>query len=379
MTEAMQADKLFPAHPEPRFDDLVQILEGRQLPSRARPVELLIDDEIMQAVTERYLKRAWVSRGSQPRWLPLPKERQEAYFRQVVDVYYRLGYDYVPVSRIWRNHPPLRRRRVTDTAELSRGEREWVDEHRGLITSWAEFEAFPWEKIQPDHTPYEIMARHLPEGMKITVMATTFQHVVDSLLGYETFFFMMHDDADLVALIFERWGQKVYEYYEQVIDAHEVGAIFHADDMGFRTSTMISPADLRRLLLPWLKKYAELAHAHGKPFWLHCCGNVYRSGVIDELIDDVRIDAFHSFQDLILPVTEFVERYGSRVAALGGVDMDKLVRMDETSLRTYIREMLDRCMPAGRFMPGSGNTIANYVPLANYAVLLEECRNWQPG
>jgi uroporphyrinogen decarboxylase len=35
-------------------------------------------------------------------------------------------------------------------------------------------------------------------------------------------------------------------------------------------------------------------------------------------------------------------------------------------------------MPGGRFALGSGNTIANYIPLENYCVMLEESRAWEP-
>ena len=97
---------------------------------------------------------------------------------------------------------------------------------------------------------------------------------------------------------------------------------------------------------------------------------------MEDLIEDIQIDAFHSFQDVILPVADFKARYGDRVATLGGIDMDKLASLDEESLRTYIRDVLEQCMPEGRFALGSGNTIANFIPLANYFILLEEGRRW---
>jgi len=199
---------------------------------------------------------------------------------------------------------------------------------------------------------------------------------MENLLGYEGLFYLLHDEPELVAEVFARWGQKVYGYYESVVGLEKVGAIFHADDLGFKTATLISPEALRRHVLPWLKKYAALAHDHGKLFLYHCCGNVYNEGVIRDLIEEVRIDAFHSFQDEILPIADFKARYGDRVAALGGVDMDNLARMDEPSLRRYVREILQRCMPGGRFALGSGNTVANYIPLRNYFILLEESRRW---
>jgi len=362
-------------HPAPDFAELERVLKGEQEPRRVHLVELMLDREILQAIFERYVGKLWIpwNRG---------EEAVEPYFEQLITLYYRLGYDYVPTdcyTECWVHHPSLRLGRTEDTAELSRGERQWVESGGGLISSWEDFERFPWDEMRPDISPSEFVARNLPEGMKMTVSASFFEHNMEILLGYEGLFYKLYDDPELVAQVFARWGQKVYDYYESVIGMEEVGAIFHADDLGFKTSTMLSPDTLRQLVLPWFKKYAALAHEHGKMYWYHCCGNVYTPGVIEDLIEDVQIDAFHSFQDVILPVAEFKARYGHRVATLGGVDVDKLARLDEASLREYIRGILERCMPGGRFAFGSGNSIANYIPLQNYFIMLEESRRWQPS
>jgi uroporphyrinogen decarboxylase len=366
-------------NPAPDFAGLEGVLRGAQVPRRVHLVELLIDDQVLRSIVEKHMGQTWVPWGGAQRWLPPPPDQAESYFRQLVNLYYRLGYDCVPISRLWLNHPLPRRRRTEDTAALSKGDRAWVNERRGLISSWGDFRAFPWDEIEGDGSPCEWVAKSLPPGMKVTVMANLFEHVLENLLGYEGLFYLRHDEPDLVSEVFARWGQKVYDYYASVVGLPQVGAIFHGDDLGFKTSTLLSRADLRRLVFPWLKKYAALAHEHGKMFWHHCCGNIYKGGVINDLIDDVRIDALHSFQDVILPVTEFKSHYGRRVAALGGVDMDKLARLDELSLRAYIRSILDTCVAGGRFAFGSGNSIANYVPLQNYAILLEESRCWQPA
>ncbi len=97
---------------------------------------------------------------------------------------------------------------------------------------------------------------------------------------------------------------------------------------------------------------------------------------MDYLIEDVGIYAFHSFQDVIIPVAEFRRRCGHRIATLGGVDMDKLVCLDEGNLRKYVRDILDDCMPRGRYALGSGNSIANFIPIENYLVMLEEEAKW---
>jgi len=210
--------------------------------------------------------------------------------------------------------------------------------------------------------------------MKLVVGTTVFEMILERFLGYEDLFLLSVDNPPLVEAVFERWGQKVYDFYKEAVQYPEVGAIFHADDLGFKTATLMSPDFLRKNVFPWLKKYAALAHEQGKTFWYHCCGNVL--GVMDDLIQDVGIDAFHSFQDVIIPISDFLSRYGSEIAALGGVDMDNLGRMEEDKLRRYVRRILDDCMP-GRFALGSGNTVANYIPVRNYLAMLDEARRWR--
>lgn len=359
------------AEPAPDFAELERVLKGEQEPRRVHLVELLIDEEVLQAIAERYLGKAWI---------PSTAESRELYFQQYVELYYRLGYDFVPIPQwppFWINHPSPRKRLGEDTAQLSRGVREWVEESGGIISSSQEFEQFPWEEVKPDLSGYELAARNLPEGMKIVVSTNFFEHVFHGLFGIESLAYMMHDDPQLVAQVCDRWGQKVYDFYEAVIGREEVAAIFHPDDMGFKTSTLISPDALRQYVFPWHKRYVALAHEHGKMFWLHSCGNLYKSQVIEDILEDVGADAFHSFQDVILPAVDFKARYGDRVATLGGADVDKMARLGEADLRGYIRGILQGCMPGGRFALGTGNSVANYIPLRNYFIMLEEARRWQ--
>ncbi len=135
-----------------------------------------------------------------------------------------------------------------------------------LIQSWQDFEKFPWDRIYAAPETLEMAARFMPEGMKVTVSASLFENVFEAILGYKGLFSFMRKDPLLVEAVFNRCGQTVYEYYQSALETDVVGAIFHADDLGFRTGTIISPADLHRLLFPWLVKYASLAHDHGKPF-----------------------------------------------------------------------------------------------------------------
>ncbi len=74
---------------------------------------------------------------------------------------------------------------------------------------------------------------------------------------------------------------------------------------------------------------------------------------VELLIDDIKIEAIHSFEDLSYTVTKYKKLWGDEVGIIGGIDMDKLVRLNEAELRKYIREVLDVCINTGRYVFGS--------------------------
>lgn len=90
------------------------------------------------------------------------------------------------------------------------------------------------------------------------------------------------------------------------------------------------------------------------------------------LLDEVKIDAKHSYEDAIVPAAEFKRRYGDRIGILGGVDVDKLTRLSPADLRKYVRQVVDTCQPGGRFALGSGNSIPDYIPVENYLTMVDE-------
>ena len=138
----------FLENPAPDFDKLIRVLKGEQQPDRVHVSEASIDDEMLQAIQERFLGQ---------KWTPQTKETEEAYYQQKLDLYYRLGYESLLVNVLdLMNHPPPPFSRIEDTAELSRGLRAWACEGWGLIRSWKTFEQFPWEQITVDYEPFEI-------------------------------------------------------------------------------------------------------------------------------------------------------------------------------------------------------------------------------
>jgi uroporphyrinogen decarboxylase len=273
---------------------------------------------------------------------------------------------------------PLKGHVTDDTAPIPRKDgRTFVDMQRGPVTTWEEFERFPWPDAATASTrSLEWYEENLPENMCVIGLGG-FGHFAEHLIwlmGYETLCYALYDNRDLVEAISQRLLDAYVAAVERVLQFDRVKMIWCANDMGHRTGTLISPNDLREFVLPGHKLLAEMSHAAGRPYLLHSCGNI--SAIMKDLIDDVKIDALHSFQDAIENVAEVKKQYGHRIAILGGIDLDFLCRASEEEVRQRVRDTLQKCMPGGGYVLGSGNSIANFVPPENYLAMLDEGRRF---
>ncbi len=51
-------------------------------------------------------------------------------------------------------------------------------------------------------------------------------------------------------------------------------------------------------------------------------------------------------------------------------------RASEEQIRDRVRKTLDICQPGGGYCLGSGNSIANYIPVDNYLIMMDEGRRY---
>ena len=80
-----------------------------------------------------------------------------------------------------------------------------------------------------------------------------------------------------------------------------------------------------------------------------------------------------------MPVIDFKKKYGDRVTVVGGIDVNKLALLKEGNLKKYIHRIIQECIPSGGYLLGSGNTVANYIPVENYFLMIEEGLRWRNG
>jgi len=95
-----------------------------------------------------------------------------------------------------------------------------------------------------------------------------------------------------------------------------------------------------------------------------------------ELISDAKIDARHSFQDIIIPIEKAYKLYKNDITLVGGLDVDILCRGTIETIKTRVRQILNECGYEGSYCFGSGNSIASYIPFINYLAMVEEYLKW---
>jgi uroporphyrinogen decarboxylase len=197
---------------------------------------------------------------------------------------------------------------------------------------------------------------------------------VQDIVGLVQLSYISIDDPQLYTDLFDMVGDVIYEIWKSFLDKFEDTYVVcrFGDDLGFKTSTLISPRDIRKNIIPQYRKIVKLIHSYNKPFLLHSCGNIFE--VMDDLIEVVGIDAKHSNEDQIAPFSTWLDKYGDRIGIFGGIDTDIFCQKGEEEIKELVREIVALASNYKGFALGSGNSIADYVPVNGYLAMIETVR-----
>jgi uroporphyrinogen decarboxylase len=197
-------------------------------PERVHNIELLIDGEVQEEICRRFN----LLEGLDPSD-PFFKHRRQIVLQSF------LGYDYVVcpegIGESTDGGLVLNNIVTTDTAGLKRERgRSFIDEHRGPITNWKEFEAYPWP--EPDAFQTHSLAwfqENLPDNMcMIGGLVGSFFEGLSFLMGYETLCISLYDQRDLVAAISQRLTEIFTKAVERILEFDRVKLVWGSDDMG---------------------------------------------------------------------------------------------------------------------------------------------------
>lgn len=325
----------------PDFSNLLAIL-GRSEPERATLFEFFLNAPLYERLTRDMS--------------PCPEDIRS--YVRTIHGFMNAGYDYatILVPGLWF---PAGEVHHESTRSLNEG---------SVIKDKASFDEYAWpEPANADYGILDRLSSELPPGMKLIVYGPNgvLENVI-RLVGYENLCYMTIDDLPLASDIFEAVGSRLVEYYKHCVAHDAVGAVIGNDDWGFKSQTMLPPEQMRRLVFPWHKQLVSVAHAAGKPAILHSCGCL--TDVMDDVIDDMRYDGKHSYEDTIQPVEDAYDQYHERIAVLGGIDVDFVCRATPEAVYERSCRMLMRGNEA--YALGTGNSVPEYVPDENYFAMI---------
>ena len=318
---------------KPDFAQFLKVLH-RQRPDRPTLFEFFLNGPLHDRLTTGQVFTKW---GPMERWA------------KTAAAYAVVGYDYVTLHASDFGFP---RNGIARLKSISQNEGTVINDRESFTRyPWLDPESFDYSRLK---TAREFM----PEGMQAVVFGPSgvLENAIN-LVGYENLAMMVLDNPHLTGDIFDAIGSRLLRYYQLSAGYDTVGAMIVNDDWGFMQQTMLCPADMRRFVFPWHKKIVRAIHDAGHPAILHSCGNL--SAVMDDVIDDIGFDAKHSYEDKIQPVEQAYEQYGSRIAILGGMDVDFVCRSTRAQIQDRSRAMLARADKRGGYALGTGSYIVN--------------------
>ncbi|MEN8227589.1 MAG: uroporphyrinogen decarboxylase family protein [Bacteroidota bacterium] len=334
--------------PKPDFENILKVLSNEK-PDRPTLFEFFLNEDL-------YSHLAGEEMGKKPDNLEKLKV--------LIKAFYKAGYDYATIPSSYTGTMTFPKNEFHELASRSINE-------GCMISDRESFENYPWPDPQVgNYDIYHQLAPGVPEGMKLIACAPggVLENIID-IVGYETLCIMSLTDPLLTEEIFNEIGSRLVDYYKIVVTYDSVGALIVNDDWGFKTQTMFDIETMRKHVFPWHKRIVEVIHESGKPAILHSCG--YMNDVFDDIINDMKYDGKHSFEDGIMPVEEVITKWGNEIAIMGGIDLDFLARSSPEKIRKRARKLLELTADSGGFALGSGNSIPDYIPFEHYFSMIK--------
>lgn len=247
----------------------------------------------------------------------------------------------------------------------------------GPIQNRADFERYPWEDLedlfwQNADRKFQMLGRYMPAGMKaVGGVGNGVLEISEDLVGFQYLAYLQADDPQTFTDLYQKIGDlmaKIWStFLKRYADLYAVCRM--GDDLGFKTSTLVSPRTIRQYILPQYRRVISQIKQAGKPFLWHSCGNIF--AIMDDVIA-LGINGKHSNEDVIAPFEDWIKRFNDRIALFGGIDVDILCQKTPQEIKeiVYERGKRYRAMAQG-YALGSGNSIPEYVPVEGYLAMIE--------
>lgn len=336
----------------PDFRRFRAAITRESLPDRVPTAELAIDMEVIAAFMGQ----------------PIDLPTYASFWAQA-------GYDYVMLQ--------VRGQPLADSHQVKIAEGQ-LDLHgaeasvstfgSGLIQDEQTFETYPWiSHADVYYRDVDLIRDHLPDGMKLVVNCGPIFQFFFRAMGLDALSIAIVENPGLLQAIADKVGPFQVAIAESLLQREWVGGIWYGDDMAYTAGLLASPAFLRAYVFPYLERMGHSCREHGKLLIMHSDGKL--AEVLPDLIA-CGVQGIHPNEPTSVDMAEMKREWGDHLSLLGGVDLDLLARGTPEEVAEATRLLIESLEPGGGVAIGSGNSVAKFVPLANYRAMLGAIREY---
>jgi len=165
-------------------------------------------------------------------------------------------------------------------------------------------------------------------------------------------------------------------HYKLLFDEGGVpDGIWMYEDLGYRNGLFCSPKILEELIFPYYKEMVDFFHSYDLPVVLHSCGRT------TEALDLIVAAGFDALNPMEVKagndIFAFAEKYGDRLAFVGGLDARILESGDRDTIRRGVVEFVEGLKSRGaRFLFASDHSLSTNVGYADYKYALDVYRQY---
>ncbi len=317
-------------------------------------------------------------------------------YEEPVPAWQHFGHDMAGIGR-WFDVMPLR-----DWKEVVEETSEWEIRRNGAgaaLKYWRHKSGTPehidfrmvtrqiWERdyrphlleLDPERVEVDLMRRDFAEAKEAGVW-THFGH----LFIWELMRQSMGDVTMYESLILDPdWIHDYNQVYTDFYKMHfayifrEVGlpdGIWLYEDLGYKNGLFASPKVLEELIFPYYGEMLDFFHAHDLPVVLHTCGSTAEAM---PLVVQAGFDALNPMERKAVgnDPFAFAERYGDRMAFVGGLDARVFESNDRELIRREVADYIEGMKARGaRLVFASDHSISPNTRYESYLHALEVYR-----
>lgn len=228
------------------------------------------------------------------------------------------------------------------------------------------------DRFAPDWLDHYRQARE--QGMAVAASGGGAYWFPRDLLGDLGLCLAYYEQPDLVHDIVNTLTELLLAIGEEILSKAEVDVLGFAEDMAYKSGSMISPRTFREFLTPHYRRLIDLYKSHGtRIFSVDTDGNVL--GLIP-LMMEAGITTMLPFEvQAGNDITRIRKQYGKKLAIIGGIDKLALTR-DKNAIDKELKAKLPLMTETGGYIAGLDHRVVVETSYENFAYFVRRVREY---